>query len=107
MRIEEETMSFQDRILTCVDCGKEFAFTAGEQEFFAQKGFTNEPKRCKSCKAMRRGSGLNTGPREIFEAVCSQCGQRTTVPFRPMPDRPVFCRPCYQARRAGAVQELS
>lgn len=100
-------MALQDKILTCVECGKEFAFTAGEQEFFSQKGFTNEPKRCKSCKATRRGGGFSSGPREIFEAVCSQCGQATTVPFRPMPDRPVFCRPCYQARREGAVQELS
>jgi CxxC-x17-CxxC domain-containing protein len=100
-------MAFQDRILVCVECGKEFAFTAGEQEFFAQKGFTNEPKRCKTCKAMKRGGGLTPGSREVFEAVCSQCGQRTTVPFRPMPDRPVYCKPCYQARRAGAVHELS
>ncbi|MGH7382432.1 MAG: zinc-ribbon domain containing protein [Candidatus Methylomirabilales bacterium] len=100
-------MALQDKILVCVDCGKEFAFTAGEQEFFAQKGFTNEPKRCKSCKAMRKGGGVSAGPREIFEAVCSQCGQRTTVPFRPTPDRPVYCKPCYQARRTGAVHELS
>ncbi|MFQ5657823.1 MAG: zinc-ribbon domain containing protein [Candidatus Methylomirabilales bacterium] len=100
-------MVFQDKILTCVECGKEFAFTAGEQEFFAQKGFTNEPKRCKSCKAQRKGGALSPGPREVFEAVCFQCGQRTTVPFRPMPDRPVYCRPCYQTRRAGAVRELS
>ncbi|MFQ5880921.1 MAG: zinc-ribbon domain containing protein [Candidatus Methylomirabilales bacterium] len=100
-------MAFQDKILTCVECGKEFAFTAGEQEFFAQKGFTNEPKRCKSCKAVRKGVGLNARPREVFEAVCSQCGQQTTVPFRPTPDRPVYCRPCYQARRAGSARELS
>ena len=100
-------MAYADKTLTCSDCGATFTFTAGEQEFFAQKGFTNEPKRCKNCKAMKRGGGMSPGPREVFEAVCSQCGQRTTVPFRPMPDRPVYCKPCYQARRAGAVQELS
>lgn len=100
-------MAFQDKILTCVECGKEFVFTAGEQEFFAQKGFINEPKRCKSCKAIRKGGAMASGPREVFEAVCTQCGQRTTVPFRPVPDRPVYCRPCYQTRRGGALRELS
>lgn len=98
-------MVFQDKILTCVDCGKEFIFTAGEQEFFQQKGFTNEPRRCKPCKAQRKGLAAG-GAREVFEAVCSQCGQPTTVPFRPMPDRPVYCRPCYQARRGGNAGPL-
>ena len=46
-------MEFQDRILRCVDCGAEFVWTAGEQQFFADKNFKNEPKRCKGCKAKR------------------------------------------------------
>lgn len=104
-------MAFQDKILTCVECGQQFAFTAGEQEFYAQKGFTNEPKRCKGCKALRRAGGGGAGSlvpsagggmggtREMHEVTCSACGQKTTVPFKPILDRPVYCRPCYQARR--------
>ncbi|MBI2081324.1 MAG: zinc-ribbon domain containing protein [candidate division NC10 bacterium] len=93
-------MPFQDRTLTCVECGQQFVFTAGEQEFFAQKGFTNEPKRCKSCKTRQR-AGTGNSAREEHEVTCSQCGQRTTVPFRPTLDRPVYCKTCYQARRAS------
>jgi CxxC-x17-CxxC domain-containing protein len=97
-------MQYQDKSLTCVDCGQPFVFTAGEQEFFAQKGFQNPPKRCKACKATKRaGSGATGaeggGSRELFEVVCSSCGQKTTVPFKPSLDRPVYCRTCFQLRR--------
>ena len=98
---EETRMPFQDKTLTCMDCGQDFVFTAGEQEFFAQKGFTNEPKRCKPCKALRRGATGNPA-REEYEVTCSQCGQRTTVPFRPVLDKPVYCKTCFQARRASS-----
>jgi len=86
-------MSFQDKTLNCVDCGQTFVFTAGEQEFYAQKGFQNAPKRCKACKATKRSSGPGGGmdaggSRELFEVVCSSCGQKTTVPFKPTADRP-------------------
>lgn len=96
-------MSFQDKTLTCVDCGQSFVFTAGEQEFYAQKGFQNEPKRCKACKANKRGASGEGGggSREMFEVVCSSCGQKTTVPFRPTLDRPVYCRNCFQSRRSS------
>lgn len=105
-------MPFQDKTLTCIDCGQPFVFTAGEQEFFAQKGFQNEPKRCKSCKAAKRsgtsglaaGSGAVGGSRELHEVTCSSCGQKTTVPFRPTLDRPVYCRTCFQARRAAGMR---
>ena len=106
-------MSFQDKTLTCMDCGQSFVFTAGEQEFFAQKGFQNEPKRCKSCKAAKRGGersgglGANAasgGSRELFEVTCSSCGQQTSVPFRPTLDRPVYCRTCFQARRGAGMR---
>ncbi len=99
-------MPFQDKTLTCVDCGQPFVFTAGEQEFFAQKGFQNAPKRCKACKAKKRGDqagGGAGGNRELFEVVCSACGQKTTVPFKPMLDRPVYCRNCFQLRRGAGV----
>ncbi len=106
-------MPFQDKTLTCVDCGQTFVFTAGEQEFFAQKGFQNAPKRCKSCKAVKRAGdrtgggspGEGAGSRELYEVVCSSCGQKTTVPFRPTSDRPVYCRTCFQLRRGTGMRE--
>jgi CxxC-x17-CxxC domain-containing protein len=100
-------MEFQDKILQCVDCGAEFVWTAGEQLFFADKNFKNEPKRCKSCKA-KRASRVTAGPQTMRERVethttCSACGKETTVPFRPTQGRPVFCRECFQQRKfAGA-----
>ncbi len=94
-------MAFEDKTLVCVECGQSFVFTAGEQEFYAQKGFMNEPKRCKPCKAQRKGMAGLGGAREEYEVVCSACGQKTTVPFRPVQDRPVFCRPCFMARRGA------
>ncbi len=100
-------MQFQDKTLRCVDCGTEFVWTAGEQSFFADKNFKNEPKRCKGCKARRanRVASAQPGLRERVETVtvCSACGKETTVPFRPTQGRPVFCRECFQQRKfAGA-----
>ena len=101
-------MEFQDRLLRCVDCGAEFVWTAGEQQFFADKNFKNEPKRCKSCKtkrASRPAGGPGGGARERVETVttCSNCGKETTVPFKPTQGRPVFCKECFQSRKvAGA-----
>jgi CxxC-x17-CxxC domain-containing protein len=99
-------MEFQDKILKCVDCGEEFIWTAGEQLFFADKQFKNEPKRCKSCKATRASrSAMGPVGRERVEtqATCSACGKETTVPFRPTQGRPVFCKECFQQRKfAGA-----
>jgi CxxC-x17-CxxC domain-containing protein len=92
---------FQDRTLQCVDCGTDFIFTAGEQHFFFDKAFKNEPKRCKNCKAKRQGSGA--GGRVETSASCSQCGRETTVPFKPTQGRPVFCRECFQTRKTSAA----
>ena len=95
-------MSFQDRSLECFDCSATFTFTADEQEFFAGKGFTNDPKRCPSCrqakKAERGGYGGGYGsrpPREMHAVVCAQCGKDTEVPFQPTGDRPVYCSDCF------------
>ena len=89
-------MEFQDKALRCVDCGSEFIWTAGEQLFFADKQFKNEPKRCKTCKA-KRANRVET------QTTCSACGKDTTVPFRPTQGRPVFCKECFQQRKfAGA-----
>ena len=98
-------MEFQDKNLNCVDCGAEFVWTAGEQLFFADKNFKNEPKRCKACKAKRAARAASPGIRERVEttATCSACGKETTVPFRPTQGRPVFCKECFQQRKfAGA-----
>jgi CxxC-x17-CxxC domain-containing protein len=89
---------FQDRVLKCVDCSAEFVFTAGEQHFFHDKNFKNEPKRCKACKSQRQAGPLSAGKAETT-TVCSQCGRETTVPFRPTQGRPVYCRECFLSRK--------
>ena len=101
-------MEFVDRLLTCVDCGGEFIFTAGEQLFFLDKNFKNDPKRCKPCKS-RRAAGPNAAPgsgpaaagisRTETRTLCSECGIETTVPFKPTQGRPVLCRQCFKNKR--------
>jgi CxxC-x17-CxxC domain-containing protein len=105
-RVTEQRMEYHDKVLKCVECGGEFVFTAGEQMFFADKGFKNEPKRCKACKAARvAGSdpGSTAIQRVETKTVCSQCGKETTVPFKPTQGRPVYCRECFQQRRTMAA----
>ena len=96
---------YRDRILTCRDCGNDFTFTTGEQEFYANKGLTNTPSRCPSCRALRRGGQSNSGPRaprgEQYDAICATCGRPTSVPFIPREDRPVYCSDCFQSQRAS------
>jgi CxxC-x17-CxxC domain-containing protein len=92
-------MEYQDKMLNCVDCGAEFVFTAGEQEFYASKNFRNEPKRCKECKAKKSQGGRAGRERTETTAVCASCGKTTTVPFKPTQGRPVFCRECFQQQR--------
>jgi CxxC-x17-CxxC domain-containing protein len=115
-------MSYDDKTIVCVDCGAEFTFTADEQQRFAERGFTNEPKRCKTCRDARknqqgdggqrggRGSSAgrpggrgdySSGPRQMYPATCASCGKATEVPFKPSGNRPVYCRDCFQAQRAG------
>lgn len=89
---------YQDITLTCKDCGNEFVFTAGEQEFYAEKGFQNQPQRCKACRDARKNAGK--APRELFDAVCAECGKACKVPFQPREDRPVYCSECYEAKKA-------
>ncbi|SMB99007.1 CxxC-x17-CxxC domain-containing protein [Thermanaeromonas toyohensis ToBE] len=93
---------FKDKVLTCKDCGAEFVFTAGQQAFFLEKGFTNEPSRCPACRAAKKQQrGHNSRgayPRKMYRATCSRCGAVTEVPFEPRGDRPVYCRACYQMR---------
>lgn len=105
---------YPDKTLTCRDCGKQFTFTSGEQEFYATRGF-GEPTRCADCRAVRkasresgdfgRGQGYDSqarggrsqqGPRQMFQAVCADCGRTTEVPFEPRQGRPVYCRECFE-----------
>jgi CxxC-x17-CxxC domain-containing protein len=107
-------VTYNDRTLTCADCGASFIFTAGEQEFHAQKGFTNEPRRCPECRAARRasrdsygsGGGYSSGgyggQREMFSATCASCGREARVPFEPRGDKPVYCSDCFRSQSGGA-----
>ena len=94
-------MSFQDKSIECSDCGSTFTFSAEEQEFFQSKGYTNEPKRCPECRQARKSQRNNSygGPRQMYPAICAECGNSTEVPFQPREDRPVYCSDCYRKVR--------
>jgi len=113
-------MEIQDKNLTCSDCGNSFVFTGGEQRFYQEKGFAHEPRRCKDCRGKKRGDGSgyggggggsrqgggrssagreSGGERQFYSAVCSACGGPAKLSFEPSPDRPVFCRTCFNARQ--------
>jgi len=101
-------MEFQDKMLKCIDCGADFVFTSGEQLFFHDKNFKNEPKRCRECKN-KRATTLGFAPVRNFASsrietpvVCSRCRKQTTVPFKPTQGRPILCRDCFQQRRSSA-----
>ncbi|MDD5337817.1 MAG: zinc-ribbon domain containing protein [Dehalococcoidales bacterium] len=109
-------MSFTDKTLTCSDCNTTFTFSAEEQEQFQSRGYTNEPKRCPECRETRKANRFNnegnsygnnsysnrsfsSAPRQMFAAVCSDCGKSTSVPFEPKQGRPVYCSDCYRKVR--------
>ncbi len=100
-------MSYQDKQLTCQDCNTSFVFSADDQQYHAEKGYTNEPRRCPSCRQSRRtggssrsGTGYGTGQREMHPATCAECGKQTEVPFLPSGTRPVYCSDCFGKRPA-------
>jgi CxxC-x17-CxxC domain-containing protein len=96
-------MEFVDRELKCIDCGAEFVFTAGEQVFFHEKQFKNDPKHCKRCRA-NRNLAFRKSVRPVryeTKTTCAECGSETTVPFKPTQGRPVLCRPCFQRQIAA------
>ena len=100
-------MAFQDKSIQCGDCGATFVFTAQEQEFFASKGYQNDPKRCPTCREARRATRTGTDSsmrprRQMFPAVCAQCGKETEVPFEPREGRPVYCSDCYRNVKSNA-----
>ena len=90
---------YEDKTLVCKDCGAEFVFTAGEQEFYAEKGLVNKPKRCPDCRKARRQNNRR-GQRRMYDAVCSKCGVQTQVPFKPIPGKEVYCKDCFSAIHA-------
>lgn len=98
-------MNYQDKSIQCSDCGVTFTFSAEDQEFFRSKGYTNEPKRCPSCRQARKverygSSGQGYGSqRQMFPATCTECGKDTEVPFEPRGDKPVYCSDCYRKVR--------
>ncbi len=99
-------MSFQDKSIQCSDCGIAFTFTAEQQEFYQEKGYTNEPKRCPTCRQARKSERSGNGNaasygarREMFPAVCSECGKETEVPFKPRTGKPIYCSDCYRKTR--------
>ena len=99
-------MPYTDKQLVCQDCGSEFTFSAEDQEFFAERGYTNEPRRCPDCRRTRRsarseGGGPRGGSRTLYPAVCASCGVQTEVPFQPRGDRPVYCRDCFAKVRGS------
>ena len=110
-------MAFEDRTLTCQECGQPFTFSADDQSYHAEKGYTNDPKRCLPCRQARRndrsyggggggggfGGGYDRGPREMHPVICAECGKDTTVPFLPRGDRPVYCSDCY-SRQSGRAR---
>jgi CxxC-x17-CxxC domain-containing protein len=108
---KERSLYASDKTLVCQDCNQEFVFSASEQQFYADRQFS-EPRRCPSCRAARKaqrgdyggggggGRGYSTGPREMFSATCSSCGREAQVPFRPSGTKPVYCSECFTARRA-------
>jgi CxxC-x17-CxxC domain-containing protein len=112
---KERSLYASDKTLVCQDCNQEFVFSASEQQFYADRQFS-EPRRCPSCRAARKAQrgdfgggshtgggsrgGYSSGPREMFSATCSSCGREAQVPFRPSGTKPVYCSDCFTSRRA-------
>lgn len=96
-------MMYEDEVLVCTDCGKEFIWTAGEQESYVEKGFTNGPKRCKGCRSAHKSAGEQYPPRQMHDAVCVTCGKPCKVPFQLSGERSAYCSECFTKMKAGAV----
>lgn len=94
-------MAYQDKTISCVECGAEFIFSAEDQEFHANRGY-QDPKRCPECRQAKRAERVSGGyGRTMYDAVCSNCGTQTQVPFLPRQDRPVYCNDCFNKVRTS------
>lgn len=94
-------MDFEDKTLRCRDCGQDFIFTSGEQQFYAQKGLMNEPGRCPACRTAHRSRPMSaSGVREMHTVICAECGREAQVPFLPQQNKPVYCSSCFERVRA-------
>ncbi|MBF0501628.1 MAG: zinc-ribbon domain containing protein [Candidatus Riflebacteria bacterium] len=99
-----------DKTINCRNCGQPFTFTVAEQQFYQEKGFEHEPVRCKGCRDQRKstrgggggGGGSGSGPRQMHNVTCSDCGQETQVPFKPTGEKPVYCRECFNKHRGDS-----
>ncbi len=89
---------YEDKTLICNTCGNEFVFTAGEQEFYAEKGLANDPKHCKECRAARKNAKNNS--KVEFVGVCAACGGEAKVKFTPKDGRPIYCSTCFEKNKA-------
>lgn len=100
------TVLATDQTLRCRECGRDFVFTAGEQEFYLSRGLMNTPARCPECRQARKASNMGGSgerpQRQMFTATCSSCGGEARVPFQPRGDKPVYCSNCYQQMGSGA-----
>jgi len=102
-------VTYEDRTLTCTECGSEFTFSVDDQEFHAGRGY-EDPKRCPTCRQARRdrgghgGGGGYGGPRQMYDAVCASCGSACQVPFRPSQDRPVYCSDCFSKQKPSGAR---
>jgi len=92
-----------DTTMQCIDCSKDFIWSAGEQAFFRDKQLENPPKRCKDCKKAKNErlaaieNAQRSGVKQRIEVKvsCARCAETTTVPFYPSQGRPVYCRSCF------------
>ena len=95
-------MALEEKTLRCRDCGKDFAFTTGEQEFYSSHGLQNDPSRCPECRVAHRRNRSDGRPREMHTVTCAECGVETQVPFEPTEGRAVYCRDCFAKQKKTA-----
>ncbi len=94
---------FEDKVIVCRECGEEFVFTIGEQEFYAERGFDKAPQRCFTCRKRRKHSTDENEPTVLYEIVCAKCGEIEKIPFEPKHNKPVYCGGCYKELKSKEI----
>lgn len=87
---------FTDKTITCQHCRQSFVFTAFQQEFFEQKGYTKQMSLCKSCRAKIKKDPLLMDKAVLHPASCSDCGRPVVVKFIPGKEQLIYCKTCYE-----------